>query len=213
MTLKSDDVLDPALRDLLTSLKAEVMKTMKCMMPGEIKSFDKTKKTATIQLLLKRSLPNDTVQSYPLLIDCPVFTPQGGGASLRFPIAAGDNCMVVFADRNVDVWFKTGAEGVPFNGRVHDISDGFALVGINALTSTLPDYKDDEAELEYGGAKVGLKGSRIKLGNEATDLLTAISGLIDVIAAVQTTTSIPLSAASISALQAQKLVFQGFLYP
>ena len=211
-------VMDPQMTDILFRIKSDIFKSLNAVKVGQILSFDTAKKTAQVQILFKRVVPDaagvdgQSILPYPVLVDCPVVTLQGGGAALRMPIAAGDQCLLFFADRNIDIWFKNGSEAAPFDARCHDLSDGFALVGVNALTSTLANYKTDEVELVYGTAIFGMKGDKLKIKNAATDLLTAITGLITVIQAVQTTTSIPLSAASIADLEAQKAIFQALLY-
>lgn len=243
-------VVRPQLLDALRRLQSETMKVINCVKVGQINRFDGTKKTAEVQILFKRVLPGDQVVSYPVLVDVPVFTLQGGGVAVQMPVTAGDQCLVLFSDRNLDIWFKNGAEAAPLNDRTHDLSDGIALVGLNALNSTLPNYPTDEARILAGNAKVAVKkdgseaalkysttnkvavdsskatmvqgsaevtatGNKVRVKNGVTDLLTAIDGLIDVLEAltIQDPVSgpIPLTAASIAALEAQKTVFAGFL--
>ena len=213
MTLAADGLMDPELKTTLDSLKADILSGLNVVKVGKINSFDGTKKTAEIQILFKRMLPDESVVSFPVLVDCPVYTPQGGGGALEFPIAAGDNCLVLFSDRNIDAWFRTGAEGLPFDGRVHDLSDGFALVGVNSLTSALVNYKTSEAVLSYAAAQFSLKGGKAGVKNAATDLLTLLNGLIDVIAAASTIPGGgPLNAATIAALTAYKTTLATLLY-
>jgi hypothetical protein len=81
----------------------------------------------------------------PVLLDCPVVFPGGGGVILTFPLKPGDECLVVFASRCIDAWWKqgfvSGQAGVPVDGkqamdppdlRMHNLSDGFAFVGVRS---------------------------------------------------------------------------------
>lgn len=149
-------VIEPTLADVLVNFKQDIFSTLNCIKIGQISSFDATKKTAEVQILFKRVLPDMTTQSYPLLIDCPVFTPQGGGGALQFPIQAGDQCLVLFSDRRLDEWLQGGGEAAPGDGRMHDLSDGIALVGMNALDSDLDDYPTDKVVLSYGDSRFEL---------------------------------------------------------
>lgn len=97
------------------------------------------------------------------------------------------------------------------DARCHDVSDGIALVGINALTSTLPTYATDEVKLVFGTGKLGIKGNKLTLTNGSATLLTVIDGLIDVIKAL-TVGSAPIDAAGLTALQAYKTTVSGLLY-
>ena len=149
--------VDVQLLDVLKSLKAEIFSSLNCIKIGQITNFNPSKKSAEIQLLFKRVTP-DQVLSYTVLVDCPVFTLQGGGGSLRMPIAAGDTCIVLFADRNIDIWFSNGAEAAPANSRCHDLSDGIAIVGLNALSSDLDDYDDNVNLTIPNGKKFVISG-------------------------------------------------------
>ncbi len=66
----------------------------------------------------------------PVLLDVPVVFPHAGGCSLTFPIKAGDECLVVFADRCIDAWWRDGGIQPPLSARMHDLSDGFAICGV-----------------------------------------------------------------------------------
>lgn len=200
----SKTIMDPGLTDTLTTLKQDIFRSMNCVKIGTIQSFDMAKKTATIKILFKRVLPNGTVASYPVLVDCPVFTLQGGGGAIQMPIASGDQCIVLFSDRNIDAWFKTGSESAPLNGRTHDLSDGMALVGINSLTSSLENYVSGKMRLFFGGAEINLAGGKITIKNETTTLLTILNGLIDVITTLQVNGPLPMTPESITALDTYK---------
>ncbi len=139
--LNINSVLSPELLDAFGQLKLDITRTMNCVKIGSIQSFDRTKKTAQVQILFKRVLNDGTQADYPILVDCPVFTLQGGGGAIQFPIAAGDNCLILFSDRNLDAWFSNGTASAPFDARCHDLSDGLCLVGINSLGSSLDAYQ------------------------------------------------------------------------
>lgn len=227
MPLQQKSIIEPELADVLANFKQDIFATLHSIKVGQIFSFDPSRKTAEVQILFKRVLPSGEIQSYPLLVDCPVYTPQGGGGALQFPIAAGDQCLVLFADRRLDEWFQNGGEAAPGDGRMHDISDAIALVGINALNSTLPDYPTDKIVLSYmgttfemtstgwkfvapGGAEIDLD-TLVTIKNNATTLNTLLTNFITLLETltVQDPISgpIPLTAASIAALEAFKAQF------
>lgn len=63
----------------------------------------------------------------PLLLDCPVVFPGGGGVTLTFPIKLGDEVLVVFASRCIDSWWQLGGVQGQAEQRMHDLSDGFVI--------------------------------------------------------------------------------------
>lgn len=168
-TQTNKPIIDPALRDAFTSLKTEIFRGMNCVKIGEIQIFDAAKKTAQIQILFKRVIPDvnspngQSIKDFPVLVDCPVFTLQGGGGALQFPIAPGDQCLVLFSDRNIDAWYQNGTAAAPFDARCHDVSDGIALVGLNSLASDLPAYPSDSVKFFYAGAAIELSEDMISM--------------------------------------------------
>ena len=48
---------------------------------------------------------------------------------MTFPIKSGDECLVVFACRAIDVWWQSGGVQPPAETRMHDLSDGFVIPG------------------------------------------------------------------------------------
>lgn len=104
--------------------------------PGIIQSFDAAKLTCSVQPAIsgKVTNPDGSIieQKMPMLLDCPVVFPGGGGCTLTFPIAAGDECLVVFSSRCIDSWWAYGGVQGQAEHRMHDLSDGFAHVGVRS---------------------------------------------------------------------------------
>ncbi|CUJ98359.1 MULTISPECIES: Gp138 family membrane-puncturing spike protein [Achromobacter] len=102
-------------------------------LPGIVQGFDAAQGTVSVQPAIQgvQQAPDGGVAAveYPLLVDVPVYFPRGGGCTLTFPIAAGDECIVVFSARAIDAWWQSGQAQAPTEPRMHDMADGFALVG------------------------------------------------------------------------------------
>jgi hypothetical protein len=102
-------------------------------LPGAIVSFDADTATASVQpgvagVITGQDGAPSTV-NLPVLADVPVVFPRGGGCTLTFPVAAGDECLIVFACRAIDAWSQSGGVQPPSNARKHDLSDAFAIIG------------------------------------------------------------------------------------
>ncbi len=198
---------EPGLYDVLMVFKRQMFLSLNCVQIGTIQSFDAAKRTAAMQIVFKQVLKDGTTQNYPQLINCPVFTLQGGGAAVSLPIAVGDTALVLFCDRNLDTWATTGSQQPPADGRLHDISDGIALVGLNwSGDATIPAVVADEASLNYGGAKVALSGGLVAVKNSSQSLLTILNNLLSALENLTTTNAVAgspctLSPATITALQ------------
>ncbi len=102
-------------------------------LPGMVQSFDAGAVTAVVQPAIQGIVAQPDGSSkavnLPLLLDCPVVFPRGGGCTLTFPVKSGDECLVVFASRCIDAWWQSGGVQLPMEMRMHDLSDGFVLVG------------------------------------------------------------------------------------
>jgi hypothetical protein len=102
-------------------------------LPGVIQSFNAGAATVTVQPAIQGQFRGrdgtTTSRDMPLLVDVPVVFPRGGGVTLTFPIAVGDECLVVFASRCIDGWWQQGGSQPQIDARMHDLSDGFAVPG------------------------------------------------------------------------------------
>lgn len=138
---------EEALRVAMDGLKSGLWTSM----PGIVQSFSAGAITATVQLAIKGVVhtPDGNAQfvNMPLLVDVPVHFPRGGGCTLTFPVAKGDECLVVFAARCIDSWWQSGGVQAPAEHRVHDLSDGFAFVGFFSQATKISGISTTKAQL------------------------------------------------------------------
>lgn len=210
---------DPSLKDLLDLLQKQIMLNLSCHHIGTVQSFDATKQTASATINYKKTrftfdastgLYDPVLVDYPILVDCPVIVLGGANAALTFPIKAGDECLVLFNDRDIDKWFQGGTGASVSTPRLHSFSDGLILVGLRSLPNVLTNYDSTRAVLRNGSTLVGVGPSLVKIANQTTTLLQVINGILDLIAAAQCTTpGNPLSNAA--AFTAYKTVVEGLL--
>lgn len=218
---------DPSERDLLDLVKREIAFEFNCHAIGTIQSFNAAEQTARVTVNYKQVLTvADPVtkkyslqqRSYPALDRVPVVVLQGGGGALTFPIAAGDECILLFNDRDLDNWFKSGATtSPPTTARTHALADAVALVGLYSLKRSLANYDTTRAVLRKGNAMVGVgNADKVKVSNGTDtlngllqDLLTELSDLCTQIEALTVTyaspggpaiSSVPNNAAAIAAI-------------
>lgn len=132
-----------------------IMSAMRVSMPGIIQSFDPDAVTAVVQPAIKGAEQDESGSevsvNLPLLVDVPVLFPRGGGCTLTFPVKAGDECLVIFADRCIDFWWQSGGIQEPVDERMHDLSDAFCIVGpqsqakkIGGISTTAAQLRTDD---------------------------------------------------------------------
>lgn len=151
--MKIDEIIQqPGQREL--DLKRSVLECLHVAVPGYVKTYNAVTRTATIQPTIREWGERN---SPPLLLDVPVFFP----GNFTFDVNAGDECLVVFADRCIDAWFQNGGISPAMTARMHDMSDGFAFVGFSSrknvpaeavnLTEVIADFERRITVLEGGG--------------------------------------------------------------
>lgn len=150
-------------------------------LPGIINTVDLAKQTCTVQPAVQMKYTDPRTQAVqwltlPLLLDVPLQFPQGGGFSLTFPVRAGDECLVVFASRCIDDWWANGGVQRQPDLRMHDLSDGFAIMGFRSQPRVLVSYVADATELRHdsGLSKITITDDlRVHLVSNAEITMTA----------------------------------------
>lgn len=145
------------LDNLLEELRSEIFANLNCLQIGKIESYNKSEQSVEVQIMVKRRINETKIISYPVLVDCPLFVLQGGGAFIDMPIKTGDFCLIFFNDRDIDNWWTAGNETEPNTRRKHSLSDGIALVGLNPKNSALS-LDGDKVIINATGFPVALLG-------------------------------------------------------
>lgn len=152
------------LSTLATNIKQGIesrLKDLHTALPGIVESFDAATQLATVQPAIRRIfitregdreilVPSDL----PLLINVPVIFPRGGGFSLTFPVAKGDECLLVFCERAIDSWHQTGKVRKPDARRFHSLSDATAFVGLSSIPNKVPNYDPTNVQLKRDDSSV-----------------------------------------------------------
>ncbi len=164
---------------VLKAVADSLSTSLRVAMPGIIQSFDAGAVTATIQPAVKSSVRQSdgslSSVALPLLVDVPVVFPRGGGVTLTFPVAAGDECLVVFADRCIDYWWQSGGVQEPVDQRQHHLADAFALIGPQSQANKISGISTTTAQLrtDDGAAFVELDPGSHAVNVTTTGKLTA----------------------------------------
>lgn len=178
---------EPTLKDLLDLVKKEIMLSLTCHHIGTIQSFDTEKQTAVATINYKKTYFQRNVATqnydpvlidYPIIIDCPVICLGGGLGALTFPVVQGDECLILFNDRDIDNWFNGNTGTAVATSRLHSISDAIILVGVRSMANVLEDYDDENVVLKNDL-------SSLTLGEKATmtdsiAVIAADTGLVEI---------------------------------
>lgn len=192
--LQDERIPDDPLLVLITALTGW-QSNMWTALPGIIESFDPVKLTCIVQpsiQAVRRSADNVISNiTLPLLLDCPVVFPMGGGFTLTMPLAAGDECLVVFASRCIDAAWQSGGVQPQAEYRMHDLSDGFVVPGWRSQPRQLSGVSTTSAQLrsDDGATFVEVAVDRVNVVAPAQVNVTA--PLVNIVAETKVTMMTP----------------------
>jgi hypothetical protein len=183
---------EPSLKDLLDLHRKTTLLEFNAHHVGIIRSFDAESQTVQATIAYKKTyrvqnnstgVYENILEDYPILVDCPAVIVSGGLARLETPIQAGDTCLILFNDRDIDNWFKGGQVNELATQRLHSFSDGIALVGIRSLANSFEDYDPTRMALRWKqgshDVRVGVGPQKVLLENEIHTLKELLQDLID----------------------------------
>lgn len=171
----------PSLTALFDAFRRDIQKNINCVRIGVIQSFSPGDAshgpTATVKIAQQQvtSISSDgvkTIAEYPLLLMVPVYFQSGGGFTHTFPIGENDECLLLFNDRELDNWLVQGPGQAPLTGRVHDLADAFALVGVRSnprglanISTTASQLRSDDGQtfVEVGPGKIQVVADEVVL--------------------------------------------------
>jgi hypothetical protein len=160
---------------------SEGLKGVHTLLPGEIVSYDNATQRARVRIGCSIELIDNTLLPYPVLIDVPVQFPRWGGYTITMPVSPGDECAVVFGERDMSRFLSSGATDFPpVTARKFDLSDGFAIMGLSSSASVVSDAPTDAIEIR---ADTGLRARFSSLGtvafeNAGEELISLLSEIL-----------------------------------
>lgn len=212
LSLFSTPLEKVGLSDLLEMFRKNLLLELNCHAIGTIQEFNKTNQTATVTINYKKvfykSQSNNSVYTpvlvdYPALIDCPVVFPRGLSCGMTYPVNVGDECLVLFNDRDLNTWFSGDSNNEPGTGRLHSMADGIVIVGLFSSVNALPGFDTERVKLFHGQTVVGAGENLVQIKNAQYTLKELLLELIRDIQQITVTCSAPGSPSSIPMNMAQ----------
>ena len=122
-------------------------------------------KTISVQPVINRVVDGKSIQ-LPQFTKVPPLLMQGGGSYTAHPITVGDYCLFILTERCFDRWYSGSDFQDPAEFRMHDYSDGIAIVGINpkAGALTIPSVIQQTGDTNQDGDYTR-QGSLVQIGD------------------------------------------------
>ena len=142
-------------------------------MPAKVVSYDAATNRASVKPVGTyttkdfQEIEYPTIHSVPMQFPCGV----GGTAGVTFPIKAGDGCIVIFADREIEQ-FLSGS--FCDDMRSHSMNDAYAIPGLYSQAAPTVKNNSNDVCLFNAGSLVVLNGGalRITLADGTTALFS-----------------------------------------
>lgn len=164
------DEREGSFRNMLDGAQAKIQTGM----PGKITAILPGGRVR-VQPLIQSEVTNpDGTRAWrnmPEVPDALVEFPGGGGMTMTFPIAVGDECWLSFSSRCIDGWAQSGQISQQLDPRMHDLSDAKATVGIRSQPNALSGISTTAVELrsDDGSFKVSFNKATGKITFTCTD--------------------------------------------
>lgn len=130
-----------------------VLKGLWTAIPGIVQSYSPSGQYAgtctilpSIQAVATAEDGTTSNVTLPVLNAVPVVYMGGGSMVTTYPIQKGDEALIVFASRCIDAWWQSGGIQQQAELRMHDLGDGFAIIGPRSLAKVIPNVSTDTAQ-------------------------------------------------------------------
>jgi hypothetical protein len=147
--------------------------------PARVERWDASTGLVDAQPLIMayKRVPDGSAQAYTLGVatNVPaVFLGGGGGPGDGFrgtyPVQPGDLALLFAAEASMDKWLQRGDVVDPEDQRMHNLSDGIALVGLRPAVSPWTGVAGDAATWgKDGGLQISISAVQLLLGLGAVD--------------------------------------------
>ena len=163
---------------------------MNTAIPAIVDSFDPATQTVTVTPAIQaKRVTNEGEVEYNTLgkiANVPVVFPfaSSSGFALTLPIAAGDECLLVFSQRAIDNWHDRGGVQPPETdgpgGRHHNMADAFALFAPASSPNVLAAWDAMGIQLrnKLGTMKVTVTDTDVSLEATPSKVVVSATGTV-----------------------------------
>lgn len=153
----------PDLTQVLKMQGAQTASDLNCMRIGIVQSFNPEDLTATVLLVNKKTLQQNwdgtkKVRDYGIINAKVCYC----NPYETFPLKLGDECLVLFSDREIESWFLNGDVNPEEYPRMHDLTDAVIIAGIRSLPKMISILADC-LNLFYGTSNIALSENLINI--------------------------------------------------
>lgn len=177
----------PTLASVMNTFVRDYLKSHHTMLPAVIDSFNSSTQRAKVKIAYSQELFSGEKLDYPVLVDVPVFMMRWGGFTISMPVKKGNECGVLFSERSLSRFKKFGSTNdVPTDVRFFDLSDGWAVCGLNSDKNKIPSYDSDNLVIKSDNGNTAFtltNDGKFSIENSSGEFVEEVSNLLGVLEA------------------------------
>ena len=161
----------PDLTQTLYSVVEKAGKELNCLRVGIIQNFYADDLTADVLIANKKTINlnsdgTQNVRNYALIRAKVCYcTPY-----ITYPLKAGDECILLFSDREIESWFVNGNVNAEIYPRLHDLTDAIAIVGLRSLPNMIS-ILTNALHLFYGSSDIQILENQININSTLLNIV------------------------------------------
>jgi hypothetical protein len=170
--------LTPTLSQLLDDFINSKLLDVHVALPARIVSYDSKTQYASVQPEIKRKFKDGAVVNLPIINNVPVVMPRTSSSYVYLPIKQGDNVLLIFSERSIDIWKNKGGDTDPKDARHHALSDAFAIVGGYPLAKPIVGHDSKDLSLGNVLSKIQMtENGKFYIGNNLYNFVKLVDEL------------------------------------
>jgi phage gp45-like len=158
---------------------------------GVVQAFDAAAQTVDVVVATNEYItdnpsktnfsPETDSSQIPVLHGVPVAVLSAGGFCITFPITVGDECLLIFHDTALDVWWQnsgpdktnldTSINHNPISQRRHSLSDAIAVFGIRPKARAVSGFSIDSLQIRNEDNSVQIELTDDTINIKASDTI------------------------------------------
>lgn len=163
-----------SMAELIEAIGEQVKLTMHTSMPAQVISYDDARNTVEVQPVLKRKRDDGSSVAIAPIVEVPVCFYRAGGFAVTVKPQSGDYCVLVFQERSIDLWKRTGGIIDPKKPRKFSLTDAVAMFGAWPFEDSLPSVKSGiDLRSDDGQTSLNLTDAEMSLAIGGVSIFTA----------------------------------------
>ena len=156
---QSSNEIKTVIKDWIKGANAEIHTAL----PAVVVDYKTESNKAMVQPVGSYKVKDGRNIKFPVIHDVPVVFPMGmgGKAGMTFPVVAGDGCLLVFSESQLDDFLNEGYDSDDM--RKHDMRDAICVPGLYAPQVSSSGASQSSVNIFYGGTMITVSDGNVDI--------------------------------------------------